>query len=51
VREGDKALKAKLDDILVQKRSEISALLERYGIPTLPLPMKASQNETPAPQK
>jgi mxaJ protein len=51
VRKGDKALKAKLNDILVQKRSEISALLERYGIPTLPLPMKASQNESPAPQK
>jgi quinoprotein dehydrogenase-associated probable ABC transporter substrate-binding protein len=51
VRKGDKALKAKLDDILVQKRSEISVLLEGYGIPTLPLPMKASQNESPAPQK
>jgi quinoprotein dehydrogenase-associated probable ABC transporter substrate-binding protein len=51
VRKGDTALKAKLEDVLSQKRGEISALLESYGIPTLPLPVKASQNEAPAPQK
>jgi mxaJ protein len=47
VRKGDRALKAKLDDILAQKRAEIAALLDSYGIPTLPLPVKASQNEGP----
>jgi mxaJ protein len=51
VRKGDQELKAKLDDILAQKRPEIAALLDNYGIPTLPLPVKASQNEGSAPQK
>jgi ABC-type amino acid transport substrate-binding protein len=45
VRKGDHALKAKLEDVLAQKRPEITALLDSYGIPTLPLPIKASRNE------
>jgi mxaJ protein len=51
VRKGDQALKAKLDAILAQKRPEIAALLDSYGIPTLPLPIKASQNEGAASPK
>ena len=47
VRKGDHALKSKLDGILVQKRPEIAALLQRYGIPTLPLPVQASANQAP----
>ena len=48
VRKGDHALKAKLEDILLQKRPEIAALLQSYGIPTLPLPVQASENRDPA---
>jgi mxaJ protein len=44
VRKGDHALKTKLDDLLVQKRPEIVALLQSYGIPMLPLPVQASEN-------
>ena len=47
VRKGDHAREAKLDDILVQKRPEIAALLQSYGIPTLPLPVQASDNRAP----
>jgi quinoprotein dehydrogenase-associated probable ABC transporter substrate-binding protein len=50
VRKGDHALKSKLDDILVQKRPEIAALLQSYGIPTLPLPVQASENRSPGEQ-
>ena len=51
MRKGDQALKVKLDAILAQKRPEIAALLDSYGIPTLPLPIKASQNEGAASPK
>lgn len=48
VRKGDHALKAKLDQILAQKRSDIAALLASYGVPTLPMSVQASQNESAA---
>ncbi len=48
VRKGDHALKSRLDDILMQKRPEIAALLQSYNIPTLPLPVQASENRDPS---
>jgi mxaJ protein len=48
VRKGDRALKAKLDDIIIQKRSQIAALLQSYGIPTVPMTVEATQNTRPA---
>ncbi len=48
VRKGDRALKAKLDDIIIQKRSQIAALLQSYGIPTVPMTVEATQNARPA---
>jgi quinoprotein dehydrogenase-associated probable ABC transporter substrate-binding protein len=48
VRKGDHALKAKLENVLAEKRADIEALLRRYGIPTVPLPIKASHNESPS---
>ena len=50
VRKGDHALKAKLEDVLAQKRADIGALLRSYGFPTLPLPVQASQNDGPPQQ-
>ena len=50
VRKGDHALKAKLEDVLAQKRADIGALLRTYGFPTLPLPVQASQNDGPPQQ-
>ena len=50
VRKGDHALKAKLEDVLAQKRADIGALLRTYGFPTLSLPVQASQNDGPPQQ-
>ena len=35
VRKGDEALKEQLDQVIVRRREEIHALLERYGVPLL----------------
>lgn len=43
VRKGDHERRKVLDDILVRKRPQIHALLASYGIPTVPMPVKASQ--------
>jgi mxaJ protein len=43
VRKGDVALKNKLDAILTEKQPEIQALLQSYGIPTVPIPVRASE--------
>jgi quinoprotein dehydrogenase-associated probable ABC transporter substrate-binding protein len=43
VRKGNVALKNKLDAILTEKQPEIQALLQSYGIPTLPIPVRASE--------
>jgi mxaJ protein len=44
VRKGDDVFKAKLDRILQEKRPRIEALLHDYGIPTVPLPVRATEN-------
>jgi quinoprotein dehydrogenase-associated probable ABC transporter substrate-binding protein len=38
VRKGDRARKAKLDEIIARKQPQIAALLASYGVPTLPIP-------------
>jgi quinoprotein dehydrogenase-associated probable ABC transporter substrate-binding protein len=43
VRKGDVALKDKLETVLTEKQPEIQALLQRYGIPTVPMPVRASE--------
>ena len=43
VRKGNVSLKNKLDAILTEKQSEIQALLQSYGIPTVPIPVRASE--------
>jgi quinoprotein dehydrogenase-associated probable ABC transporter substrate-binding protein len=35
VRKGDERLKAQLDEILVRRRDDVRALLERYGVPLI----------------
>jgi quinoprotein dehydrogenase-associated probable ABC transporter substrate-binding protein len=45
VRKGDQALKAKLENILTEKRPDIVALLRDFGIPTLPMPTQASDRQ------
>lgn len=37
VRRADRALRDSLDAILVRRRAEIEAILERYGVPRLPI--------------
>jgi hypothetical protein len=44
VRKHDDARKAQLDAILKEKRPEIEALLARYAIPTVPMPVTAGSN-------
>jgi len=44
VRKGDDVFKAKLDRILQEKRPQIEALLRDYGIPTVPLSVRATEN-------
>ena len=45
VRRADKELKAKLDDILTRRRSDIEQILKEYGVPTLPYPTSASPGQ------
>ncbi len=44
VRKGDDARRDRLNAVIRQKRPEIQALLTRFGIPTVPMPLRASQN-------
>jgi len=44
VRKGDHVRKAQLDDIIARKRPQIDAILASFGIPTLPVSVKASEN-------
>jgi hypothetical protein len=37
VRHGDKALRDRIDSLIESSRPEIQALLEEYGVPSLPL--------------
>lgn len=48
VRKHDDARKRQLDAILKEKRPEITALLARYGIPTVPMTMKTGQIASPS---
>ena len=48
VRHGDDARRDMLNAIIKRKRPEITALLHRFGIPTVPLAVKASQNVAPS---
>jgi quinoprotein dehydrogenase-associated probable ABC transporter substrate-binding protein len=42
VRRGEEAFRDELDELLVRRRSEIAAILERYGVPRLDAPRAAS---------
>ena len=44
VRKGDNARRDQLNAIIRQKRPQIEALLARYGIPTVPMPVQAGRN-------
>jgi mxaJ protein len=42
VRKNDRAMKTRLDSVLEQKRHEIRALLEEYGVPLVDAPLNAA---------
>jgi mxaJ protein len=47
VRKGDRELKALLDDFIVRKRPEITALLTSYHVPLLPLGQSRAEQSKP----
>jgi mxaJ protein len=47
VRRGDNDLRAKLNDILERRRSDITKILDDYGVPTLPLPPQTNGTRQP----